>query len=358
MLLLNPGPVTLTERVRRSLLQPDLCHRESEFYDLQDEARARLLQTHDLDPKVWTAVLMTASGTAAVESMTASLVPEGGRILIVENGVYGERIAQICARYRIPHDRIVGEWMQAPDLAAIAARLDAPGAEGRFTHVAVVHHETTTGRLNDLPSLAQVCRQRGVSLLVDGVSSFGAEAIDFTDGTLVAVAATANKCLHGVPGASFVVVRREALAMAVSRTYYLDLGRLAQLQDQRNTPFTPAVHVYYALVEALREYVDQGGRAARYAEYRARAERVRIGLGSLGIATVVPPEESSVVLRAYRLPEGVTYTMLHDALKAKGFVIYAGQGPLSKSLFRISTMGNLALSDMDRLLHCFAELPR
>ena len=358
MLLLNPGPVTLTERVRRSLLQPDLCHRESEFYDLQDEARTRLLQTHDLDPKVWTAVLMTASGTAAVESMTASLVPEGGRVLIVENGVYGERIAQICARYRIPHDRIVGEWMQAPDLAAIAARLDAPGAEGRFTHVAVVHHETTTGRLNDLPSLAQVCRQRGVSLLVDGVSSFGAEAIDFTDGTLAAVAATANKCLHGVPGASFVVVRREALAMAVSRTYYLDLGRLAQLQDQRNTPFTPAVHVYYALVEALREYVDQGGRAARYAEYRARAERVRIGLGSLGIATVVPPEESSVVLRAYRLPEGVTYTMLHDALKAKGFVIYAGQGPLSKSLFRISTMGNLALSDMDRLLHCFAELPR
>jgi 2-aminoethylphosphonate-pyruvate transaminase len=301
---------------------------------------------------------MTASGTAAVESMTASLVPEGGRVLVVENGVYGERIAQICARYRIPHDRIVGEWMQAPDLAAIAARLDAPGAEARFTHVAVVHHETTTGRLNDLKSLAEVCRRRGASLLVDGVSSFGAEVIDFTDGTLSAVAATANKCLHGVPGASFVIVRREALALAVSRTYYLDLGRLAQLQDQRNTPFTPAVHVYYALVEALREYADQGGRVARFAEYQARAERVRTGLAALGIASVVPPEESSVVLRAYRLPEGLTYTMLHDALKAKGFVIYAGQGPLSKTLFRIATMGNLTLSDMDRLLECFAELPR
>jgi len=358
MLLLNPGPVTLTERVRRSLLQPDLCHRESEFYDLQDEAKTRLLQTHDLDPKVWTAVLMTASGTAAVESMTASLVPEGGRVLIVENGVYGERIAQICARYRIPHERIVGEWMQAPDLAAIAARLDAPGAEGRFTHVAVVHHETTTGRLNDLTTLAQVCRRHDASLLVDGVSSFGAEVIDFTDRTLAAVAATANKCLHGVPGASFVIVRREALGAAVSRTYYLDLGRLAQLQDQRNTPFTPAVHVYYALVEALREYVDQGGRSVRFAEYRARAERVRTGLAALGITSVVPPEESSVVLRAYRLPEGLTYTMLHDALKAKGFVIYAGQGPLSKTLFRISTMGNLTLSDMDRLLECFAELLR
>jgi 2-aminoethylphosphonate-pyruvate transaminase len=358
MLLLNPGPVTLTERVRRSLLQSDLCHRESEFYDLQDEARTRLLQTHDLDPKIWTAVLMTASGTAAVESMAASLIPEGGRVLVVENGVYGERIAQICERYRIPHDRIVGEWMRAPDLSAVAARLDAPGVGGRFTHVAVVHHETTTGRLNDLKSLAEVCRQRDVALLVDGVSSFGAEVIDFSDRTLAAVAATANKCLHGVPGASFVIVRREALAAAVSRTYYLDLGRLAQLQDQRNTPFTPAVHVYYALVEALREYLDQGGRVARYAEYRARAERVRTGLAALGIETVVPPEESSVVLRAFRLPEGLTYTMLHDALKARGFVIYAGQGPLSKTLFRISTMGNLTASDMDRLVQCFAELPR
>jgi 2-aminoethylphosphonate-pyruvate transaminase len=358
MLLLNPGPVTLTDRVRRSLLQTDLCHRESEFYDLQDEARSRLLQTHDLDPQEWAAVLMTASGTAAVESMTASVVPEGGRVLVVENGVYGERIAQICARYHIPHERIVGEWLSAPDTRAIAARLDAEHGDGRFTHLAVVHHETTTGRLNDLASLSALCRTRGVKMLVDGVSSFGAEAIDFGDPTLAAVAATANKCLHGVPGASFVIVRREALARSVSRTYYLDLARLAQLQDQRNTPFTPAVHVYYALVEALREYAEQGGRPARHAHYAALADRVRTGLAELGMDTVVPPAESSVVLRAYRLPEGLTYTLLHDALKARGFVIYAGQGPLAKTLFRISTMGNLTAADMDRLLGCFAELRR
>ncbi len=99
MLLLNPGPVTLTERVRRSLTQPDLCHREGEFFDLQDEARVRLLATYALDPVEWSAVLMTASGTGAVESMLAALVPESGRLLVVENGVYGERIAEICAQY-------------------------------------------------------------------------------------------------------------------------------------------------------------------------------------------------------------------------------------------------------------------
>lgn len=355
MLLLNPGPVTLSERVRRSLLQPDLCHRESEFFDLQEEARTRLLAVYGLRPEEWTAVLMTGSGTAAVESMMAGVVPDNGRVLIVENGVYGERIAQMCAQYRIPHDRVVGSWMEAPDVRAVAERVDAAARNGEpFTHLAVVHHETTTGRLNDLGPLSELCRARDLGLLLDGVSSFGAEALDFSQ--LTAVAATANKCLHGVPGASFVMVRRAALAQAASRAYYLDLGRLARLQDQRNTPFTPAVHAYYALVEALREFEELGGRSARYRHYAALAEQVRVGLETLGIRAVIPPGESSVVLRAYALPTGLTYTRLHDALKADGFVIYAGQGDLSKTLFRISTMGHMTETDIDRLLTCCAKL--
>ena len=356
MLLLNPGPVTLTERVRRSLLQSDLCHREPEFFDLQDEARSRLLTVYELDPAEWTAVLITGSGTAAVESMVASLMPAAGRLLIVENGVYGERMTQICARYRMAHERLAGDWMQALDFDAIAARLDSAADGERFTHVAVVHHETTTGRLNDLRRLGEMCRVRGLQLLVDGVSSFGAEAIDFSNPNLAAVAATANKCLHGVPGAAFVIARRGALAQSCARTYYLDLARLARLQEQRGTPFTPAVHAYFALVEALREFAEQGGRAARYRHYAALAERVRAGLSALKVAAVIPAEQSSVVLRAYRLPGGLAYATLHDALKADGFVIYAGQGDLSKTLFRISTMGNIGAADMDRLLASFSRL--
>jgi 2-aminoethylphosphonate-pyruvate transaminase len=355
MLLMNPGPVTLTERVRNSLLQTDLCHRESEFFDLQDEARARLLKLYDLDPAQWSAVLMTGSGTAAVESMIAALVPENGKLLIVENGVYGERITQIATQYRIGHSIVKHEWMQAPDLARIAAALDADKA---LTHVAVIHHETTTGRLNDLRALADVCRARGVRLLVDGVSSFGAEAIDFAEGTIAAVAATANKCLHGVPGAAFVIVRRDALAQAASRTYYLGLARLASLQDQRNTPFTPSVHAYYAMVEALRELDEEGGWTARHQRYAALAEQARAGLAARGMESVLPPEQSSVVLRAYRLPQNIAYPQLHDALKARGFVIYAGQGGLSAELFRISTMGNIHAADIDRLLASFDELMR
>jgi 2-aminoethylphosphonate-pyruvate transaminase len=353
MLLLNPGPVTLTERVRRSLLQPDICHRESEFYDLQDEARRRLLDVYGLDASHWSAVLITGSGTAAVESMIAALVPEDGKLLIVENGVYGERIAQIAGQYRIAHEAVRHDWMDAADLDRIAAALDA---DRTLTHVAVIHHETTTGRLNDLAGLAAFCRERGVRLLVDGVSSFGAEAIDFDDDCIDAVAGAANKCLHGVPGASFVIVRRTALTQATSRTYYLDLIRLARLQDGRNTPFTAAVHVYYAMVEALREFEDEGGRVARHARYAALAEQVRSGLAARGIRGILPHGQSSVVLRAYALPTGLAYPRLHDGLKARGFVIYAGQGGLSATLFRISTMGAVKAEDVERLLRGFTEL--
>lgn len=352
MLLLNPGPVTLSERVRKSLLQTDLCHRESEFFDLQDEARQRLLEIYALDPAAWSAVLMTGSGTAAVESMIAGLVPAQGKLLIVQNGVYGERIAQIATQYRIAHTLVKHDWMDAPDLDRIAAALKADKA---ITHVAVIHHETTTGRLNDIAAVDRLCQEHGVRLLVDAVSSFGAEAIDF-GGSIDAVSATANKCLHGVPGAAFVIARRSALAQAASRTYYLDIGRLAKLQDQRNTPFTPSVHAYYALVEALREHEEEGGWQARHQRYAALAEQARAGLAALGIEPLWPASQSSVVLRAYKLPQGVTYEQLHDGLKTRGFVIYAGQGGLSAQLFRISTMGALTPADIDRLVDGFKAL--
>ena len=358
MLLLNPGPVTLTQRVRQSLTQADLCHRESEFFDLQDEARDRLLAAYRLDPSEWSAVLITASGTGAVESMLASLVPQSGRLLVVENGVYGERMAQICAQYGIAHLRITASWLSPVDLDAVRSCLDAPDASRTFTHMAVVHHETTTGRLNELRPLAELCRAHRMSLLVDGVSSFGAEAVDFSDSSVAAVAATANKCLHGVPGLSFVVVRRRALERATRRAYYFDLSRLSRLQDARDTPFTPAVHATYALVEALREFAEQGGRIARYQRYAALAEQVRVGLASLGVEPALPAEHSSVALRAYRLPPGLGYAGLHDGLKREGFVIYAGQGDLSRTLFRISTMGDLTSHDLARFLQCFGPLLR
>lgn len=352
-LLLNPGPVTLSERVRNSLLLPDLCHREDEFFDLQDEIRQRLLAVHGLDPAVWSAVLLSGSGTAAVEAMVSSLVPAQGRLLVVENGVYGERITHIARRHGITVETVQHDWTAPIDLAAVRERL---AAEPAITHVAAVHHETTTGRLNALNQLAALCSERGVSLLADTVSSFGAETIAFDQPGLAAAAAGANKCLHGVPGACFVLVRRAALKNAEPRTLYLDLAAWNKAQDARGTPFTPAVHAYYAFREALREYADEGGLAARHARYAALAGQVAAGLAALGIEPLLPREQSSVVLRAYKLPRNLDYERLHDGLKARGFIIYAGQGALAASLFRISTMGAVTAADMARLLDEVAKL--
>lgn len=148
------------------------------------------------------------------------------------------------------------------------------------------------------------------------------------------------------------------LSARIAREAGFDLARLARLQDQRDTPFSRAVQAFYTLVEALREFAGQGGRAARDQRYAHLGEQVRAGLTRLGIEAVVPPEHSSVVLRAYHLPTSLTYATLHDTLKAEGFVIYAGQGELSKTLFRISTMGNLISADIDRMLNCFARVLR
>ncbi len=344
-LLLNPGPVTLSERVRNSLLLPDLCHREPEFFDLQDEIRARLLQVHALDPSIWAAVLLTGSGTAAVEAMVSSLVPQDGQLLVLENGVYGERITRIAQIHRIDYETLAHDWTAAIDLDRLRGRL---GQAPVITHVAVVHHETTTGRLNDLSAIAAVCAEFGVSLLVDAVSSFGAELLEFAP-AITAIAATANKCLHGVPGAAFVILRRSALAAAPTRSLYLDLAGWCREQDRRSTPFTPSVHAYYALREALREFDDAGGLQARHRQYGQLADQAADGLQKLGILPLMPARDASVVLRAYRLP-ACGYARLHDELKAQGFIIYAGQGTLSRQLFRISTMGAVAAADVARLL--------
>jgi 2-aminoethylphosphonate-pyruvate transaminase len=350
MILLNPGPVNVSERVRAALAGPDLCHREAEFYDLQDEVRAGLLQVYDLDPDSWTAVTLGGSGTAAMEAMVTSLVPRSGRLLVLENGIYGERMTAIAAGHGIRCAPLGFEWGQEIDLERVRHTLaSTPG----ITHLAVVHHETTTGRLNALGPLASLCGEHGVDLLIDAVSSFGAEAIAFDDARVAACAGTANKCLHGLPGVSFVVARRRALATGCDppRGAYLDLVRYAREQERRGTPFTPPIPALYALREALAEHAEAGGWSARHERYGRLAEAVRSGLAGMGIPEHLPAESSSVVLRSYRVPsDRVSYDALHDALKERGFVIYAGQQRLSGEVFRISTMGEIGPSDVDRLL--------
>jgi 2-aminoethylphosphonate-pyruvate transaminase len=346
MILLNPGPVTLSKRVRQAMSRPDLCHREPEFAELQDRLRRKLVDVYGLDPATWAAVLITGSGTAAVEAMLTSIVPAEGRLLIIENGVYGERMARIARTYGIAHSRVSGGWAEAIDLAAVERTLCGPA----FSHVAVVHHETTTGRLNDIAAVASLAAAHGARLLLDGVSSFGAEALDFDGWQLDACASTANKCLHGVPGAAFVVTRRAAFVNARPRTVYLDLATYLARQDEHVTPFTPSVQVFYALDEALDEFSELGGWRTRQTLFQDRMERIRSTLLALGVSTLLPAQDYSCVLHSFELPRGHSYDALHDGLKQAGFVLYAGQGSLSDRIFRISAMGDIGDHELQRLI--------
>jgi 2-aminoethylphosphonate-pyruvate transaminase len=355
LVLLNPGPVNLSERVRQALQKPDLCHREAEFATLQASIRRRLLQVYGLDNADWAAVLLTGSGTAAVEAMITSCMPRGGRLLVMINGVYGERIKTMAERSGIPVAIAASDWLSPLNLDAAREQLER---YPDVTHVAAVHHETTTGRLNAIDPLAALCREFKRPLLLDAVSSFGAETINFDRWPIAACAATANKCLHGVPGASFVIVNRQAFAEAgaPARSLYLDLaGYLAQ-QDAGGTPFTQSVQAFYALDEALGEFMDAGGVAARQQTYRQRIERIRAKLGALGVAGLLPQADSSCVLQAFQLPQALGYEALHDGLKSRGFVIYAGQGRLAAGMFRISMMGDIGESDLLRLEQALSEV--
>lgn len=355
-ILLNPGPVSLSAGVRDALSGPDLCHREPEFATLQNQLREKLLRVYDCPADAWAAIVMTGSGTAAVEAMLLSCVPDNGRVLSVENGVYGDRMHRILSRGGINNERLALDWGAEITPALLHQALSA----NDYSHIAIVHHETTTGRLNKLGALAEVCAQTNTRMLLDGVSSFGAEHIDFDAWPIDACAATANKCLHGVPGTAFVITRRLALSQAddVQRSVYFDLNAYLQAQDRDGTPFTQSVQTFYALNQALDEFFQAGGRAARHRLFSQRMSAIGETLADLGVRRLLPAEQSSCVLHAFELPDTHNYADLHDALKARGFIIYAGQGALSAQVFRISAMGDIAEDDVERLRQALRDTLR
>lgn len=353
-ILLNPGPVTLSERVRRALTREDMCHREPDFAALMLDIKRRLAQVYPAASDVFDAIPLTGSGTGAVEAMLSTFAPKNAKTLVLANGVYGERMAAMLHTHGKPFELLRAEWPQAIDLAATEQRL---ARDTGISHVVTVHNETTTGRLNDIDPLLALCKKYDKALMLDAVSSFGAEAIDFAHPNLLAVAATGNKCLHGIVGIAFVLARHTAFqgTLSQSNSVYLDLHAYHAAQRDGYSPFTQAVHACFALDEALKELADQGGWQARRERYRMLAKQIRAGLKALNVNLFLPETAYSSMISSFHLPSGWTYERLHDRLRAAGFVIYAGQGGLAHSLFRVCNMGDIWDEDIERLLATFHE---
>jgi len=240
--------------------------------------------------------------------------------------------------------------MQPPDPALVERALQVPDVEA----LAVVHHETTTGLLNPIRTYGQLARRYGKLCLVDAVSGLAGDPLDLDADGVDLVAGTAGKCIQGFPGMGFVLVRSavlERLAEHPRRSLYLSLPTYVK----NPMPFTPAVQVAYAFDEALAELLDEGV-DARIARYGVAAALLRYGFARLGLECALPPELRSNTITSLRFPAGIDYALLHDALCARGFVIYEGQGPLARELFRVANMGHLTADDFTRFLAALGDV--
>ncbi|MCF6293899.1 MAG: aminotransferase class V-fold PLP-dependent enzyme, partial [Robiginitomaculum sp.] len=312
----------------------------------------RITNGEDGANKNYTTVLLSGSGTCAVEAMLNTLAPQQSTTLVIANGVYGERMANMLRAAGRPLEEIKGKWESAIDLSVVEQHLQN---NKDITHVVTVHNETTTGRLNDLSPIAELCNEYNKALLIDAVSSFAGEEILFEQWQPLAVAATANKCIHAVPGMAFVLMKTEQLenTKTQAQTLYLDLYRYYNEQLKGFSPFTQAVHAAFALDEALDELADNGGWQARHTRYQTLSQELQNIFPSLGMPLYLEQKDCSAMITSFHLPQGWDYPKLHDLLKSEGFVIYAGQGDLQSILFRIANMGDISNNDWKRLINLF-----
>jgi 2-aminoethylphosphonate-pyruvate transaminase len=354
-ILLTPGPLT-TRPATRQAMQKDWGSRDNAFIALTAELRRRLLTVaNGQDSHV--AVPLQGSGTFIVEAVIGTLVAATGKLLVLVNGAYGERMVAIARRLGRPVEALSWAEDQAVDPVRLAAALSADPA---ITHVALVHCETTTGLLNPLPAVAACVAAAGRRLLVDAMSSFGALPIDLARQPATAVMASSNKCLEGTPGLGFALIDRSCLAAAggISPSLSFDLfDQWRGFEANGQWRFTPPVQVVAALVEALRQLEAEGGPTARLARYDENCRVLIGGMASLGFRAFLDPALQAPIIASFRYPDDRRFSFedFAGALAQRGFIIYPGK--LSRAeTFRIGCIGAVEPDDFRRLLAAVGDI--
>jgi len=354
-LLLTPGPLTTTRTVKQVMLQ-DFCTWDDDYNCIVTDIRQRLVRLATDQPG-YTSVLMQGSGTFTVEATLGSVVPRQGKVLVVNNGAYGARIALICQRLEI--DCVTIE--QQEDEPADPVRIDDALAEGGFSHLAVVHCETTTGMLNPVVQLGAVARRHHVKFIVDAMSSFGGIPMTIEQLQADFLISSSNKCIQGVPGFGFVIAARRALEETQGRARSLSLDLFDQWREMEEHGgkwrFTSPTHVVRAFAQALDELDEEGGVAARHQRYCDNHRTLVAGMRSLGYETLVAPENQSPIITSFLYPADNRFSFdeLYQALKARRFVIYPGKVSHADT-FRIGTIGNVYPEDIRSLVDSLREV--
>jgi 2-aminoethylphosphonate-pyruvate transaminase len=353
MIIFSPGPANISERVRHALTNPDIGHRESEFAGLLQQTRSMLLEVCGV-PRGYACAVLSGSGTTGIEASITTLADVSNGVLILANGVYGERAAQIAQVFQIPYTIEKFDWT-APIALDRAEQLISSTSHGA---VYLIHHETTTGVLNSLQGVAETAKRHGKWVMVDAVSSVAGEELDLARWGVDLAIGSANKCIRGVPGIGFVVVSdefREAISQRRPVAFSTDLVDTLDREETGETPFTPPVQTMYALREALCELLEEGV-SARIAHYRDIAKTLRDGLAAMELSLLVPREHLSNTMTTVKLPVGISYADLHQPLKDHEYLIYKSQGHLSETTFRLGTVGIISRADVHGFMDALGRL--
>ena len=353
--LLTPGPLTTTAATKEAMLR-DWGSRDGDFIAMNARVRRRLLELVAGDGS-HVCVPLQGSGTFIVEAMIGTLVPSTGKLLVLVNGAYGRRMVRMCEYYR----RACVAQETAEDQPVDPAALDATlGADAAITHVVVVHCETTSGVLNPVEEVAAVVARRGRRLLIDAMSAFGALPLDARRVPFDAVVASANKCLEGVPGVGFAIVRREALEEARGQAPSLSLDlhdQWTSMEKNGQWRFTPPTHVIAALDRALDQHAAEGGVAGRGGRYRRNCALLVEGLRALGFETLLPEGLQAPIIVTVRMPADPKFHFetFYDRLAQRGYLIYPGKLTVADS-FRIGCIGALGEPEMRGALRAITEV--
>jgi len=349
-ILLTPGPLSTSKGVRNALLR-DWCTWDDDYnLDVVQNIRRRLVALATTNTNDYTAVLMQGSGSFAVESTIGTVVPRDGKLLILTNGAYGDRMVKMAKILGINHTALSFGEVTAPTAAHLEAALTA---DTSITHVAFVHCETTTGMLNPLADLARVTKAHGKVLIVDAMSSFGGIPMDLGELGVDYLVSSANKCIQGVPGFGFIIAKRSALEMCEgnARSLSMDLHDQWKVMDSGGKwRFTSPTHVVRAFYQALDELEEEGGVAARATRYTENHRILVDGMRSLGFDTLLPNEMQSPIITSFLYPNpNFDFKAFYEAVKAKGFVLYPGKISAADT-FRIGNIGEVYPDDMRRLI--------
>jgi 2-aminoethylphosphonate-pyruvate transaminase len=347
--LLTPGPLTTSATTKQAMLH-DWGSRDHEFIAINRRVRGRLLELAQAQD-THVCVPLQGSGTFAVEATLGTLVPRDGKLLILVNGAYGRRMAKICDYYQRAYTVVeTPEDIPNDPNALEGALADDP----LITHVAAVHCETTSGILNPIERIAAVTARHKRALIIDAMSAFGAIELDARKVPFDAMAASSNKCLEGVPGMGFVLVRRTALEGARGNAPSLSLDLYDQwsaMEANAQWRFTPPTHVIVAFDQALQEHAQEGGVAGRGARYRRNCEVLLKGMREMGFVSLLPDELQAPIIVTFHMPADpkFDFKQFYDKLNQRGFVIYPGKLTVADS-FRIGCIGRLGEVEMHAAL--------